>query len=124
MVHYVVAHYAKVRFLMVHYVEAVNNLVFHDAVLTVVETAAAHLGSDLGGHNLAFQYVVDAHKYAVEAHHFDVADAHKYAVEASYFEVAAAHHFDVADAHKYVVEASRLFLADGHKSVLVGQPVA
>ena len=86
------------HFLMVHCVVAVNNLAFHDVVLTVVE---AHLGSDLGGHNLVFQYVADARKYAVEAHHFDVADG-----------------------HKYVGEASRLFLADGHKSVLVGQPVA
>ena len=115
------------HFLMVHCVVAVNNLAFHDVVLTVVE---AHLGSDLGGHNLVFQYVADARKYAVEAHHFDVADAHKYVVAAHRFEaadarkcVAAAHHSDVAGARKYVVEASRLFLVDG-QSVLVGQPVA
>ena len=139
MVHSVVAHYAKVRFSKVHSVVAVNNSVFRGAVLTVVATAEAHLDSDLDGHNLAFQNVADARKYAVEvrrfdvadahkcvvaAHHFAAADAHKYAVEAQYFEVAAAHHSDVVGVRKCAVEASRLFLADGHKYVLAGQSVA
>ena len=101
MVHYVVAHCAKAHFSMVHCVVAVNNWVFRGAVLTVVATAEAHLDSDLGGHNLVFHYVADARKYAVVAHHFDVAGARKYAVVASH-----------------------LFLAGGHKYVLVGQPVA
>ena len=135
MVHSVVVRYAMVRFLMVrflmvHYVVAVNNLAFHDAVLTVVAAAEAHLDSDLGGHNLAFQYVADARKYAVVVHRFDVADAHKCVVAAHRFEaadahkcVAAVHHSDVAGVRKYVVEVSRLFLADG-QCVLVGQHVA
>lgn len=116
-----------VHFLMAHSVAAVSNSVFHDVVLTVAE---AHLGSDLGGHNLAFQYVVDARKYAVAAHHFDVADVHKCVVEAHHLAaadahkcVAAAHHSDVVGVRKYVVGALNLFLADG-QPVLVGQPVA
>ena len=123
MVHSVVAHYAMVRFLMVHCVAAVNNLAFRGAVLTVVATAEAHLDSDLGGHNLVFHYVADAHKYVVVAHHFAAVDAHKCVVEAQYFEVAV-HHFDVVGVRKYAVEASHLFLAGGHKYVLAGQHVA
>ena len=128
MVHSVEVRYAMAHFLMVHCVVAVNNLAFHDVVLTVV---AAHLGSDLGGQYLAFQYVADARKCVVAAHRFEAADAHKCVVAAHRFDVAdahkcvaAAHRSDVAGVRKYVVAASRLFLVDCRKSVLVGQHVA